>query len=85
MVAPIRDFRNITTSALAIHFTTDNMSPNNISNIEVNSFNNIFEKACNNFDKMRGHSLTLSTHCPRTLSLSSSDCDGNYNKNSERK
>ena len=63
MVASIRDFRNITTSTSVIHFTTDIMSPNNISNMEVNSFDDIFEKACDHYNEIRGHSLVLSTHC----------------------
>ena len=62
MVASIRDFRNITTSTSVIHFTTDIMSPNNISNMEFNSFDDIFEKACDYYDEIRGRSLVLSTH-----------------------
>ena len=78
MVAPIRDFENITTSTSAIYSTTDNMSPNNVLNIKVDSFDDIFKKACNNFDKVRDHSLVLSTHYPRTPFLFSSDCNEDY-------
>jgi len=78
MVAPIRDFENITTSTSAIHSTTVNMSPNNVSNMEVDSFDDIFTKACDNCDEVRGRSLVLSAHHSRTLSLSSSDCDEDY-------
>jgi len=74
----IRDFRNITTSTSAIHFTTVNMSSNNVLNMEVDSFDGIFTKACDNCDEVRGCSLTLSAHYPRTLSLFSSDCDEDY-------
>jgi len=74
MVAPIRDFGNITTSTALFN----NMSPNNVSNMEVNSFDDIFTKACDNCDEVRGCSLVLNAHCPRTPSLSSSDCNEDY-------
>ena len=74
MVAPIRDFGNITTSTALFN----NMSSNNISNMEVNSFEDIFAKACDNCDEVRGCSLVLNAHCLRTPSLSLSDCDEDY-------
>ena len=78
MVAPIRDFGNITTFTLAIHSVTDSISPNNDSDMVINSMDDIFKNICNNFDEVRGRSLTLSTYHPRTPSLSSSDCDEDY-------
>jgi len=78
MIVPIRDFGNITTFTPALHSTTNNMSPNNNSNMVVDSFNDIFENTCDNFDKVRDCSLTQSTHYPRTLSLFSSDCEEDY-------
>ena len=64
MVVLIRDFGNITTSTLAIHSATDNISSNNNSKMVVDSINNIFENTCNNYDEVRGCSLALSAHHP---------------------
>ena len=78
MVVPIRDFGNITSPTAAICPTTSNMSPNNNMNMIVNLANDFFEKNCDIHDEVRGHSLVHSVHCPRTPSLSSSECDENY-------
>ena len=78
MVVPIRDFGNITSPTAAICPTTLNMSPNNNMNMIVNLANDFFEKNCDIHDEVRGHSLVHSVHCPRTPSLSSSECDKNY-------
>jgi len=44
----------------------------------VNPLNNLFKKTGDNFDEVRGNSLVLSTHCPKTPFLFSSDCDEDY-------
>jgi len=54
------------------------MASNNNINIVVDHLDNLFEKIGDNFDKVRGHSLALSAYCPRTPSLSLSDCNENY-------
>ena len=46
--------------------------------MDVDSFNDIFEKACNNFEEMRDRSLVLSTYHLRTLSISSSNYNEDY-------
>jgi len=54
------------------------MTSNNDVTIGVNSFDALFQNACNNFDEVRGRSLALSVHNPKTLSMSSSDCKKYY-------
>ena len=64
MVAPIKDFGNITSFTSAIYSTTANMSLNNDTNMVIDSIDDIFDKNCDNYDKVRGHFLVLSAHCP---------------------
>jgi len=54
------------------------MSPNNDINMIINSTFDLFEKNCDNYDEMRGCSLVLSIHHPRSPSLSSSEYDKDY-------
>jgi len=54
------------------------MASNNYTNMDMDSFNNLFKNISNNFDKVRGHSLAQSAHCPRTPLLSLSDCNKDY-------
>jgi len=54
------------------------MASNDYTNMDVDGFNNLFENISDNFNEVRGHSLVQSAHCPRTPSLSSSDCDKDY-------
>jgi len=44
----------------------------------INLADDLFEKNCDIHDEVRGHSLAHSTDYPRTLSLSSSECDKDY-------
>ena len=44
----------------------------------IDPVNDLFKNICDNFDEVRDHSLTSSIHHPRTLSLSSSECDKDY-------
>jgi len=78
MVAPIRDSGNITTSTAAICPITSNMPSNNNMNMIIDLADDLFEKNCNVHDEVRGCSLAHSAHYPRTLSLSSSECDKDY-------
>ena len=43
----------------------------------VDSLDNLFD-IDDKFDEMRGHSLALSAHRPRSPSIPSSDCDEKY-------
>jgi len=54
------------------------MPLNNDINIVVDPLNNLFEKIGDNFDEIRDISLELNAHCPRTSSLSPSDCNEDY-------
>jgi len=54
------------------------MASNNDINIIVDPLDNFFKKIGDNFDEVRGCSLALSVYCPRTPSLSSSDCNEDY-------
>ena len=84
MVAPNREIANkifpfnISAITAAICPTTSNMSPNNNMNMIVDLADDLFEKNCDSHDEVKGCSLAHSTHCPRTLSLSSSECDEDY-------
>ena len=78
MVAPIREIGNITSSTSVLWFTTLNIFPTNDVNMVIDSIDNFFEKNCDNYDKVRDHSLVSSIYCPRTLSLSSSNYDKDY-------
>ena len=54
------------------------MASNKDCNMVVDSFDTLFEKISDNYDEVRGYSLALSTHSPRTSSMSSSDCKEEY-------
>jgi len=54
---PIRDLENITSNILTIRESTLNMTANDNENMEVDSFNQLFQGACDNFDEVQGHSL----------------------------
>ena len=78
MVAPIRDFGNKFYSISAFHTLESNMTHS--SNIDITSeiVNDILKNSCDNYDKVRGHTMTSNTHSPMTMSLSSSKCDEDY-------
>ena len=61
---PIRDFGNIISSTTVICPTTSNMSPNNNMNMITDFTDDLLKKNCDNYDKVRGHFLALSAHCP---------------------
>ena len=74
---PIRELRNITFSTATTCSTTNNIASIQDIDIVVDSLDNLFD-IDNNFDEMRNHSLALSTHRPKSLSISSSNCDKEY-------
>ena len=47
-------------------------------NMVINLVDDLFKGNCDNYDEVRDCSLVSSIHCPRTLSLSSSDRDEDY-------
>jgi len=47
-------------------------------NMVINLVDDLFKGNCDNYNEVRGRSLVSSTHRPRTLSLSSNDCDEDY-------
>ena len=71
MVAPNRELGNK-------HCFTHNMASNGYTNMDVDSFNNLFENISDNFNEVRGCSLAQSAHCSRTPLLSLSDCNEDY-------
>jgi len=77
MVALIRELGNITLSTSAIHSTTNNITPIQDSDIVFELLDNL-QSLDDKFDEVRGHSLALSTHRPRSPSMSSSECDKKY-------
>jgi len=59
------------------------MTPTNDINMAIN-VDDLFKGNYDNYDEMRGHSLASSMHYPKTLSLSSSDCDEDYTTRVQR-
>ena len=57
MVKPIRNLENITSNILTIYKSTLNMTTNDDVDMGVNSFDQLFQGASDNFDKVWGHSL----------------------------
>jgi len=77
MVVLYREFRNITLSASTTHSTTNNIALSNDIDMDVNPLDNLFDIG-DNFDKVRGCLLALSTYRPRFPSLFSSNCEEEY-------
>jgi len=77
MVAPIRDLGNITQSSAIM----SNISLNSASSQDIDMFidpiGTLFDLD-SNYDEVRGHSLNLSTHRPRSPSMSLSKCNKEY-------
>ena len=78
MVAPIRDIGNKSLFTSAFHISTSNMTPNSEMDMVIDSVDDLFKSNCDNFNEVRGCSLTSSMHSPRTPSMSSSECDEEY-------
>jgi len=78
MVAPIRDFGNKFCSISVFHTPESNMT--HFSNIDMTSeiVNDILKNSCDNYDKVRGRTMTSNTYSPKTVSLFSSECDEDY-------
>jgi len=77
MVAPIRDQGNIIHSSTTISFNTlDSVSSYDL-NMDIDSVSTMFELDHIDYE-VRGHSLDVSIHRPRSPSMSSSKCDEEY-------
>jgi len=77
MVASIRDFRNKFCPISAFHTSASNMTHTSDINMTSDIVNNIL-KSNNNYNKVRGHTITSNTHSPRTSSMFLSKYDEKY-------
>jgi len=77
MVAPIRDQGNITHSATTMSFNSLKLTPGQDINMDTNSIEAMFDLG-NNLEVVRGCSLDMSIHRPRSPSLSSSEYEEEY-------
>jgi len=78
MVAPIRDIRNKFLFTSATCTSTSNITLSGDMDMVIDIVNDLFKKNCDNYDKIRGHSMTFNTQSPRTPFISSSKCDEEY-------
>jgi len=85
MVVLIRDTGNKSSSTSVFQITASNITPTKDMNMVINLVNDLFKDNCDNYDEVRDHSLTSSTHYPRTLSLFSSNCNEDYAIRVQRK
>jgi len=46
--------------------------------MNIDIVNDLFNSGCNNYNEVRGHTMTSNTHSPRTLSIFLSKCDEDY-------
>ena len=60
------------------------MASNNDIVISGDSFDPLFNNACDNYDDVHGCSLIHSAHSPRTLSMSLSECEESYAERMEK-
>ena len=77
MVAPIRDQGNIMYSSTTMSFNTSDSVSSQDLNMDVDPVSTMFELDHID-DKVRGHSLNVSIHRPRSPSMFSSKCDKEY-------
>ena len=84
MVAPIRELRNIISDTLILCDTTNEMASDNDVVMVKGSINPLFDNICDNYDNVCGCSLAHSAHCPRSPSMSSSECKESYAERMER-
>ena len=77
-IAPIRDLGNMTSDTLTFYAITLNMALDDNVTMDVNLFNALFWNAYDNYDEVRGHSLALSAHSPRTALMFLSDYEEDY-------
>ena len=85
MVAPIRDFGNKFLSTSATRTSASNITLSDDIDIVIDNVNDLFKNNCDNFDKVRGHSMTSNMQSPRTLFMFSSKCDEEYSAKVQHK
>jgi len=78
IVVPIRDLENITSNTPTFYTTILNMALDDNVTMSVNLFDALFQNVCDNYNEVRGRSLALSAHSPRTASMSLSNCEKDY-------
>jgi len=81
---PIRELGNITFDTFTSCATTNKMVSENDVVIGGDSFDSLFDNACNNYDKVHSHSLTHNAHSPRTQFMFLSKCEESYAEKMER-
>jgi len=77
MIASIRDLGNISLSATTMSYNSFNMDSSQNINMVVDPLDNLFDIG-NNYDEIRGHSLEMSAHKPRSPSILSSKYDKEF-------
>ena len=77
MAASIRELGNISSSVIIMSSNSSNIDSSQDINIVIDPLENLFDIG-DNCDKVRGHSLEISTHKPRFLSILLSNYDEEY-------
>ena len=77
MVAPIRELGNLTQSSTIMSYNSSTLVSSQDIDMAVNPIGTMFDLN-NNYDKVRGCSLDMSIHRPRSPSLSLSKCNKEY-------
>jgi len=54
------------------------MTLTNNTDMNIDIVNNLFNSDCNNYNEVRGYTMTSNTHSSRTISISSSKCNEDY-------
>ena len=78
MVVPIRDFGNKFCSISAFHTPESNMTHSSDIDMTSEIVNDILKSACDNYNEVRGCTMTSNTYSTRTVSMSSSKCNEDY-------
>ena len=77
IVVSIRDLGNLTQSSAIMSYNSSNLVPSQDINMAVNPVRAMFDLN-NNYNEVRGHSLDMSIHRPRSPSISLSECNEEY-------
>ena len=84
MVVLIRELGNITSDFFTICATTNEIASDNDIVMSGDSFDLLFNNACNNYDDIYGCSLVHSAYSLRTPSMFLSKCEESYAKRIEK-
>ena len=55
-----------------------NITPSDDMDMVIDNIIDLFKNNYNNYNKVRDHTMASNTQSPRTLSMSSSNCDKDY-------